>query len=189
MTKISKGYYFRTQYEKMKTIDTTQPRGSLGNDTLNGGRRSTLTHETFRVSSSQLNARSETEINVDKRLQDNKQDALVKNTYTGFNLRYEPPKKLLRQVRSSWEINTQGISEAHFATFPTTLVERMLLSGCPLEDGRIVLDPFCGSGTTGMVAKEYGLDFIGIELYTKNVKLSKKRIDSIVSYFRLFEGL
>lgn len=189
MTKISTGYYFKTQYEKMKTIDTSQPRGSLGNETLNSGRRSTLTHGTFRVSSSRLNARSENEINADKRLQDNKQDSLGKNTYTGFNSRYEPPKELVRQLRSSWEISTEGISEAHFATFPKKLVERMLLSGCPLEDGRIVLDPFCGSGTTGMVAKEYGLDFIGIELYAKNVELSKKRIGSIVSYVRLFDGL
>lgn len=161
MTKISSGYYFKTQYEKMKTIDTNQPRGSLGNETPNGGRRN----------------------------EDNKQDQLGKNTYTGFNSRYEPPKELVRQLRSSWEISTEGISEAHFATFPKKLVERMILSGCPLEDGRIVLDPFCGSGTTGMVAKEYGLDFIGIELYQKNVELSRKRIDSIVSYVRLFEGL
>lgn len=189
MTKIPTGYYFKTQHEKMKTIDTTRPRGSLGNELLNSGRRSTLTHGTFRVSSSRLNARNENEINTDKRLQENKQDALGKNTYTGFNSRYEPPKELVRQLRSSWEISTEGISEAHFATFPRKLVERMILSGCPLEDGRIVLDPFCGSGTTGMVAKEYGLDFIGIELYQKNVELSRKRIDSIVSYVRLFEGL
>ncbi len=190
MTKISTGYYFKTQYEKMKTIDNSRPRGSLGNETLNSGRR-ILTHGTFRVSSTRLNAKSEDEIGVDTRLhdKDNKQDQLGKNTYTGFNSRYEPPKELLRQIRSSWEISTEGISEAHFATFPKKLVERMILSGCPLEDGRVVLDPFCGSGTTGMVAKEYGLDFIGIDLYKKNCDLSKKRIDSVVSYYRLVDNL
>ena len=79
-----------------------------------------------------------------------------------------------RNRRSVWTVATQPFSEAHFATFPPKLVEPCILAGCPA--GGIVLDPFCGSGTTGMVALRHGRRFIGIELNAEYVDMAHRRI-------------
>ena len=52
-----------------------------------------------------------------------------------------------------------------------------MLAGCP--EGGIVLDPFMGSGTTGMVARQYGRDYLGIELNPEYIALIKKRIGGV----------
>ena len=57
---------------------------------------------------------------------------------------------VMRNKRSVWEIATQPFSEAHFATFPPALIEPCVLSGSP--EGGLVLDPFGGAGTVGLVA-------------------------------------
>ena len=67
-----------------------------------------------------------------------------------------------RNKRSVWTIATQPMPDAHFATFPEKLIEPCVLAGCP--EGGTVLDPFFGSGTTGIVAYKHGRKFIGIEL-------------------------
>jgi len=79
-----------------------------------------------------------------------------------------------RNRRSVWSIATQPYPEAHFATYPPKLIEPCILAGCP-ENG-VVLDPFCGSGTTGDVAVRHGRHFIGIELNEEYCALAKKRI-------------
>jgi site-specific DNA-methyltransferase (adenine-specific) len=56
-----------------------------------------------------------------------------------------------RNVRTVWSINTEPSTEAHFATYPQRLVERILKAGCP-ENG-LVLDPFMGAGTTAVLWK------------------------------------
>lgn len=61
-----------------------------------------------------------------------------------------------------WTIATQPFSEAHFATFPVALPERCILAGC--KPGGTVLDPFSGSGTTGLAAAKHGRRYIGIDL-------------------------
>ena len=61
-----------------------------------------------------------------------------------------------------WTMPTQPFPEAHFAVMPPTLAERCILAGC--KSGGVVLDPFCGSGTTGMVAGKHGRRFVGIDL-------------------------
>ncbi len=76
-----------------------------------------------------------------------------------------------------WSINTKPCKEAHFATYPTTLIERILKCSCP-KDG-IVMDTFIGSGTTGLVAKQLGLNFIGIELNKEYCKIASKRIGDV----------
>jgi DNA modification methylase len=78
-----------------------------------------------------------------------------------------------RKKRDVWTVNTQPYKGAHFATFPPKLIEPCILAGCP-ENG-VVLDPFAGSGTTGMVAREHGRDFILIELNEEYVKLCEER--------------
>jgi DNA modification methylase len=67
-----------------------------------------------------------------------------------------------RNRRSVWTVPTTGFKDAHFATYPPELIEPCVLAGAP-EDG-VVLDPFHGSGTTGMVALRHGRRYIGIEL-------------------------
>jgi site-specific DNA-methyltransferase (adenine-specific) len=81
-------------------------------------------------------------------------------------------KDKMRNMRTVWDINTKGKSECHFATFPLEFPTRGILAGCP-ENG-IVLDPFFGSGTTGMAAKNNNRNWIGIELNTEYIDIAKK---------------
>ena len=80
----------------------------------------------------------------------------------------------LRNKRDVWIINTVPFKGGHYAAYPPKLVETCLLAGCP-EDG-IVLDPFMGSGTTGMVAKQLNRHYVGIELNPEYTELANARI-------------
>lgn len=80
-----------------------------------------------------------------------------------------------RNRRSVWNVATQGYVKAHFATFPEKLIEPCILAGC--RPGGIVLDPFIGSGTTAIVAKKNGRDFIGIDINPDYTEISRKRIE------------
>ena len=80
----------------------------------------------------------------------------------------------LRNKRDVWVINTVPFKGAHYAAYPPKLVETCLLAGCP--EGGIVLDPFMGSGTTGMVAKRMKRHYIGIELNPDFTEMAYERI-------------
>jgi len=80
-----------------------------------------------------------------------------------------------RNLRSVWAINPQPYREAHFATFPTALVEPCVKAGS--KKGDTVLDPFAGSGTTGLVAGKLGREFVGIELNADYIRLANERIE------------
>lgn len=82
----------------------------------------------------------------------------------------------LRNKRDVWNINTKPCKEAHFATFPDTLIEPCVLAGCS-ENG-IILDPFMGAGTTGMVAKKHNRNYVGIELNPEYIKIAENRIEN-----------
>lgn len=69
-----------------------------------------------------------------------------------------------------WDIATQPFPGAHFATMPTRLAERCVLAGCP--PGGTVLDPFSGSGTTGLAANKHGRRYIGIDINSEYLDLS-----------------
>ena len=79
-----------------------------------------------------------------------------------------------RNKRTVWDIPTKPFKGAHFAVFPTTLVEPMLSAGCPFDGW--VCDPFAGSGTAGVVCKEQDKNFIGIELNQEYCDMADKRI-------------
>ena len=79
-----------------------------------------------------------------------------------------------RNKRTVWTVATQPFSGAHFAVFPPKLIEPMVLAGS--ADGDTVLDPFAGSGTTGMVALRHGRSFIGCELNPEYVEIARRRI-------------
>ena len=79
-----------------------------------------------------------------------------------------------RNLRTVWDINTQACKEAHFATFPQALVEPLIALGS--RAGDMVLDPFLGSGTTGLVALGLARRFVGIELNPEYVAIAKRRL-------------
>lgn len=79
-----------------------------------------------------------------------------------------------RNKRSVWTVNTKPYKEAHFATYPEKLIVPCIKAGCP--EGGVVLDPFIGSGTTGVVARKLNRNYIGIELNTEYVKIAEKRL-------------
>ena len=86
-----------------------------------------------------------------------------------------------RNKRNVWTVTTKPCKEAHFATFPKDLIEPCIKAGCP-ENG-IVLDPFGGSGTTGIVAKSLNRKSIMIELNPEYIKIAKKRIEKELGLF------
>jgi DNA modification methylase len=91
----------------------------------------------------------------------------------------------LRNKRDVWTIATQPYPEAHFATYPEGLVTPCVLAGS--RAGDLVLDPFCGSGTTGAVALKLGRAFCGIELSEAYAKLAERRIGDVAPMFNQVE--
>lgn len=83
----------------------------------------------------------------------------------------------LANKRSVWSVQTEAFSEAHFATFPEKLIEPMILAGTPPKG--IVLDPFMGAGTTGLVAKKLGRNYLGIELNPAYIEIAERRLNTI----------
>lgn len=71
-----------------------------------------------------------------------------------------------------WSINTQPFPAGHFAVMPAALAQRCILAGC--KPGGTVLDPFSGSGTTGLAAQKLGRRYIGIDLNPEYLDLSLK---------------
>ena len=115
--------------------------------------------------------------------------------HTGKTVRHDHP--LGKNPGDVWEINSKPHPFAHFAVYPEEICVRPILSSCPervclkcaapqlpsqtcsckagFRPG-IVLDPFAGSGTTLVVAKKLGRDFVGIELNPEYVKIAKQRL-------------
>ncbi len=79
-----------------------------------------------------------------------------------------------RNKRTVWEVPLSKNREAHFAVFPEKLIEPCILSSS--LEGSLVLDPFFGSGTTGLVSIAKGRKFIGIELNSEYCQIAANRI-------------
>lgn len=77
--------------------------------------------------------------------------------------------------RTVWNINTEPYSGAHFAVYPRQLVRMCVNAGS--KPGDKVLDPFFGSGTTGVVCNELGRDCTGIELNAEFAELARTRLN------------
>jgi DNA modification methylase len=80
----------------------------------------------------------------------------------------------MKNKRSVWTITTKPYEGAHFAVFPSDLIEPCILAGAPV--GGLVLDPFMGSGTTAQVAQNLGRQYIGCELNTDYKPLQDRRV-------------
>lgn len=78
--------------------------------------------------------------------------------------------ELGRNPGDVWTITTKPFPGAHFATFPPELPERCILAGC--KPGGTVLDPFNGSGTTGLAAQRTGRRYIGIDINAEYLDLT-----------------
>lgn len=82
-----------------------------------------------------------------------------------------------RNKRSVWTVTTKPYEGAHFAVFPTDLIEPCILAGAPV--GGVVLDPFMGSGTTAQVAQNLGRQYLGCELNEDYKPLQDKRLSQM----------
>ena len=111
-------------------------------------------------------------VNGDTRSPNGSRGTLTKNAGLR-NRNAEFSKSNYRNKRDVWSVSTKGFHGAHFAVFPE-LVLPCILAGCP--KGGNILDPFCGSGTTGAVAIKNNRRFVGIELNEEYAKISAKRI-------------
>lgn len=80
-----------------------------------------------------------------------------------------------RNVRTVWDIHTRPYAEAHFATFPPSLVKPCVKLGSSPQD--FILDPFIGSGTTGLVALKLNRRFVGIELNPSYLRIAESRLN------------
>ena len=89
--------------------------------------------------------------------------------HSGLTKSYERKNK-----RSVWSVTKKPYKGAHFATFPPDLIEPCILAGS--EPGDIILDPFMGSGTTAMVAKQHDRYYMGCELHEDYGSLIKNRV-------------
>ena len=82
--------------------------------------------------------------------------------------------RMKKNKRTVWAINTEPCKEAHFAVFPRALVRPCILAGSPR--GGMVLDPFFGSGTVGVVSIETDRRCVGIEAKPEYVRIAEDRI-------------
>jgi DNA modification methylase len=87
---------------------------------------------------------------------------------------YEIPASEYRNKRDVWTVAVRPSKMSHFATFPQQLIRDCVLAGCPV--GGVILDPFMGTGTTAMVARMYGRNYIGYEINSEYFKYIKEKI-------------
>ena len=89
--------------------------------------------------------------------------------HSGLSKSYDRKNK-----RDVWSVTNKPFKGSHFAVFPPDLITPCILAGS--EKGDIILDPFMGSGTTAMVAKHLGRDYIGCELHEEYGNLIDQRV-------------
>ena len=77
--------------------------------------------------------------------------------------------------RNVWTVPVQAFPGAHTAVMPLEIAETCILAGCP--EGGTVLDPFMGTGTTGVAALKLDRQFVGIELYEECMKIAQQRLE------------
>lgn len=107
---------------------------------------------------------------ADMRGKDGWADAYHGNPPTGLARQSERDTSIGRNPGDVWTIATQPFSEAHFAAMPPALAERCIQAGC--KPGGTVLDPFSGSGTTGLAASRHGRRYVGVDLNRDYLDLS-----------------
>lgn len=74
---------------------------------------------------------------------------------------------------------SEKVEGKHPTQKPEYLLERIILAST--EEGQVILDLFCGSGTTGVEAVKYGRKFIGIDVSEEYMEISKKRLEKVLN--------
>lgn len=92
----------------------------------------------------------------------------------GFGTYHEDVERSDRNCRTVWTVPSQPYAAAHFAVFPPKLIEPCIKAGA--RAGDTILDPFMGSGTTAMVARNLGCPSIGVELNAEYIDLAACRL-------------
>lgn len=82
-----------------------------------------------------------------------------------------------RNKRTVWNVPLSKFRDAHFAVFPEKLIEPCILAGCP--KGGLVLDPFFGAGTTGVVANRLNRKYLGLEINKEYAAIASKRLSNV----------
>jgi len=77
-------------------------------------------------------------------------------------------------IQSVWKLGGSPFTGAHFAVFPSELIEPLILASCPIDG--IVFDPFAGSGTVGVVCRQHQRRYLLCDISPENVKLARRRI-------------
>jgi len=87
-----------------------------------------------------------------------------------------------KQMRNLWTISAPLAEEKRFGKHPTQkpieLLKRIILAST--KEGNLVLDPFCGSSTTGVASVLLNRKFVGIDLEENYLELSKKRLEEAI---------
>ncbi len=89
-----------------------------------------------------------------------------------------------KQIRNLWMLSAPRHLTSHPTEKPENLLQRIILIGS--KEGDTILDPFMGSGTTGVVAKQLGRNFIGIEIDKSYFEIATRRIESTAREHYLF---
>lgn len=89
----------------------------------------------------------------------------------------------MRNKRSVWTVTTRSCREAHFATYPTDLIVPCIRAGSKPDS--VVLDPFNGAGTTGLVSLSNGRRYVGIELNPDYAEISMRRFGLMATLVNL----
>ena len=167
--KKTKGYYFDREPIQVPQAEVTIRRMFSTNHLEKRKDVDTIEKEGFSLSSKRQDqhyAKMRESLNIEK---DFNYDELIASG-----------KCPSRPMFSVWDISGSSYKGAHFAVYPPELIERPILSTCPPNG--IVIDPFMGSGTTAVVAKNNDRKYIGCELNSEYAELAEKRIkESVVS--------
>ena len=106
------------------------------------------------------------------------------NEYGTNKVAYNPNGKNPGSVSDFWDIPTKGNSDNHYASYNTRLIDKPIIAGCPV--GGIILDPFCGTATTGCRAIDLQRKFIGIEGKPEYVQIGNKKLNPFIISQQLF---
>ncbi|GAB3701272.1 hypothetical protein GCM10027592_29200 [Spirosoma flavus] len=93
-----------------------------------------------------------------------------------------PWEGITRNKRSVWTVATKPFKDAHFATFPPELIIDCIKAGSP--PGGLILDPFMGAGTTAMVARKLGRNYLGYELNPDYIQIAQRRLHGELGLFQ-----
>jgi len=106
------------------------------------------------------------------------------NEYGTNKVAYNQNGKNPGSVSDFWDIPTQPSKDAHYASYNTKLIDKPIVAGCPV--GGIILDPFCGTATTGCRAIDLQRNFIGIEGKPEYVQIGNKKLTPFIISKQLF---